>query len=462
MQADSRSANGVVLITTLLILSLLLIVGVGAVLLSRTDLIISRNLLTSTQALWLARTGAEIGKNWLETNLASTPLPITVGPEELADGTYTVDIVALGGSAYQLTAHGLGPDGSRHVVEEIVRLPDFAPAGVITSDGDGLHPDFDDRSGGIGRRIPDFTVDGRNHTSDGTLSAQCPGVSPFATTQAAAQNDLVTATDTLKREIVTRANSFCQADGTDAAGTCTPGLFWVRGSDVLPRFTSGPCIATNPACFLNLPVSAAALRATEFPPTDHLPEAPEDRGPFTPSAGTPALVYSLSPSERTRLQTALDDMIQRVAELPEEKILRISASLAAGSHTYGTWAEPKVTQVEDGADALDVNDGAVVNGAGVLILPRVMHLRNVTFNWQGIVLVVEDGDLQVIGPAACGQIFGAVVVRDDTTPDRKLDMDLVQRTGGCPPFAMNYSCEAVTRALTLLMRTVSWTERFGV
>jgi hypothetical protein len=31
------------------------------------------------------------------------------------------------------------------VVEEIVRLPDLA-TGVITSDRDGLHPDFDDEA----------------------------------------------------------------------------------------------------------------------------------------------------------------------------------------------------------------------------------------------------------------------------------------------------------------------------
>ncbi len=454
----TQSENGVVLVITLLILSLLLIVGVGVLMLSRTDLLISRNFLTSTQALWLARTGTEVGKNWLEANLAVTPLPVTVGPEELADGTYTVDIADLGGRAYRLTAHGLGPEGSRHVVEELVRMPDFSPAGVITSDGDGLHPDFNDQSGGIGRRIPDFTVDGRNHAPDGALSALCPGISPFATTQAVAQDDLIAATDLLKREIVTRANSFCQSDGSDASGPCTPGLFWVRGSGAFPYFTSGPCVATNPACFLNLSLADAALRATEFPPATHLPNPPENRGPFTSAPATPPVVHALSTTERARLHLALDDIARRVAELPEEKILRVTASLATGSHSYGTWAQPQVTQVEN---ALEVGDGAVVTGAGILVIPHVVRLRNATVRWQGIVLVVGDGDLQVVDPTACGQILGAVVVRDDATPNRKLDLDLVQRSGGCPPLAVNYSCEAVTRALTVLMRTVSWIERFG-
>ncbi len=459
-QADESEA-GVVLITTLLLVTLLLAVGAGALLLSRTDLMISRNLLTSAQALWFARTGTEIGKNWLETHLTGAPLPVTLGPEELADGTYTVNIAAVGNAEYRLTASGAGPEGSRRVVEEIVRLPDLTPDGVVTSDGDGLHPDFDDHSGGIGRRIPDFSVDGRNHAPDGTPSALCPSVSPFATTQAAASNDLAAAANTLKREVVTRANSFCQADGSSLAGLCTPGLSWIRGSAVAPRFTSGSCVATNPSCFLNLDFSAAALRATGFPVSVHLPTAPEDRGPFTPIPGITPLALLLNATERVRLQTAVDDIVQHVGELPEDKVLHISTSFANGSYTYGTWDEPKVTQVDDGPDELEVNGGAEVNGAGVLIVPRVVRLRNATLNWQGIVLVVGHGDLRVEDANACGHILGAVVVRDDAAPDRKLDLDLVRRSGGCSPFALNYSCETVSRALTLFMRTVSWTEKFG-
>jgi len=459
-QADDSDA-GVVLITTLLLITLLLAVAAGALLLSRTDLMISRNLLTSAQALWLARTGTEIGKNWLEENLAGASLPVTLGPEELANGTYTVRIAALGNAEYQLTASGSGAEGSRRVVEEIVRLPDFTPDGVVTSDGDGLHADFDDHSGGIGRRIPDFSLDGRNHAPDGTLSARCPNVSPFATTQAGAHDDLVTAADTLKHEVVTRANSFCQADGSSLAGPCTPGLSWVRGTGVAPRFLTGACVVTNPSCFLNLNLSAPALRATGFPVSVHLPTMPEDRGPFAPLPDAMSLALLLNTTERVRLQTAINDILQYTTDLAEEKILHLSHSLGGGSHTYGTWNEPKVTQVEDGADALDVNGGAEVNGVGVLIIPRVVRLSNATLNWQGIVLVVGDGDLQVEDANACGQILGAIVVHDDAASDRKLDLDLVRRGGSCPPFAVNYSCETVSRALTLFMRTVSWTEKFG-
>lgn len=456
-----RTEAGVILLTTLLLIVLLMAVGTSGLVLSRTDLLISRNLLTGTEALWLARAGAELGKNWLELNLPGATLPVTLGPRALAEGTYTVNIAALGGGLFRLTAVGLGPENARRVVEEIVHLPDFVPAGAVTSDGDGLHPDFDDLSGGIGRRIPDFSVDGRNHAPDGTLSARCPGVSPFTTTQVTAENDLTTAANNLKREIVTRANSFCLANGSNAAGVCTPGLFWVRGAGTLPRFSSGPCVATNPTCFINLDLSAAALRATASPPEVNLPAAPDNRGPFTPGTAALPFVRTLNTSERLRVQTAIADILQRVGELPEDKILHLRGNLTAGVHTYGTLVEPRVTRVDEDLDVLDLGGGVVVNGAGLLLVPRVVRLKNATLNWQGIVLIVGSGNLQVEDPAACGQILGAVVIRDDAAPDRKLDLDQVAHSGGCTPFAVNYSCETVTRTLTLLMRTVSWIEKFG-
>jgi hypothetical protein len=231
---------------------------------------------------------------------------------------------------------------------------------------------------------------------------------------------------------------------------------------VLPRFTSGLCIASDPTCYLNLNLTAVALRATALPPTANLPAAPENRGPLGPVTGPLPFVRALNASEQTRLRTALDDIAQRITELPDEKVLRIAASLTAGTHTYGEWNKPRVTRVEDDPGELEVSGGAVINGAGVLLIPRGVRLKNATLNWQGLVLIVEDGDLRVEDPTACGQVLGAVVVRDDPTPDRKLDLDKVERSGGCSPLTINYSCEAVTRALTVLMKTVSWTEKVGL
>lgn len=454
------SEAGVVLISTLLLMTLLLAVGVSGLGLSRSDLLVSQNFLTGSQALWLARAGAEAGKNWLETNLpAGAALPVTLEPTELETGSYAVTVSARGNHVYQLTSVGTGPDGSRRVVEEVVRLPDFSPAGVVTSDGDGLHPDFDDASGGIGRRIPDFTVDARNHALDGALSPLCPAIAPFAVTQVAAQNDLTSAVETLKREIVTRANAFCLMDGSDAAGACTPGLFWVRGDGPTPRFQASACTMTDPSCFLHVSLSSAALRALANPPEAHLPPPPENHGPFTTEALP--FVQMLSVAEQSRLQTALNDVSQRISELPEERVDHISASLHAGHHDYGSLAKPAIVRIDEGAEALDVDGGAVLNGVGVLVIPRLVRLGNATLQWKGLVVIEGAGDLQVTDANACGQVLGAVVVRDDVALDRKLDLDNVQR-GGCTPFSLAYSCEAVTRALTALMRTVSWIEKYGV
>ncbi|HXG22306.1 MAG TPA: hypothetical protein VNN62_24960 [Methylomirabilota bacterium] len=456
-----KSEAGVIFITTLLLMTLLMALSVSGLGLSRSDLLVSQNLLTGTQALWTARAGLEVGKNWLEENLPGAVLPVSLGPTAFGDGDYSVTIETLGAHSFRLTAVGRGPSESRRVVEETVRLPDFTPAGVITSDRDGLHPDFDDNSGGVGRRIPDFSVDGRNHAPDGSLSPLCPAIAPFAAAQAAAQHDLTSAADILRREIVTRANSFCQADGSDAAGPCTPGLFWVRGGGVLPRFHTGPCVMTDPTCFLTLDLSAAALRALANPPAAHPPPAPDDRGPLGPGPGPAPLVRLLTAMEQSRLQTAVNDMLQRVAELPEEMVLHITTSLHAGRYEYGSMHEPAVVQIDDGVGAIEIDGGATLDGVGVLIIPRPVHLGNAAFNWKGLIVVTGAGDLSAVDAALCGQVFGAVLAHDDAALDRKLDFDKVQRGGGCAPLTINYSCEMVTRALTTLMRTVSWVEKYG-
>lgn len=458
----NSSEAGVVLLTTLVLMVLLLFVGIGGLALSRTDVMIARNLLSGVQTLWVARAGTAVGRNWLEASFSPVTLPVTIGPVAFANGTYTVEVAALGNGLYRFTSTGRGQEGSRRVIEETVRIPDFIPNGAVTNDGDGLHPDFDDHGSGAGRRIPSFSIDARNHAADGSLSSDCPATVPFATTQASAQADLLVALATLKREIVTRANTFCLASGGSTTdGTCTPGLAWVRGTATLPRFRTDPCADTDSTCFVNLDLAQAALRATALPPTSYLPTAPQNRGPMTPSPTTAApLVKLLTTSEQTRLRVALDEVAQRIASLPSARTLHITTSITSGTHTYGTPDVPKVTLIEDGAGALEISGGAIVNGVGILLVPRIVQLRNATLNWRGVVVIVGDGDLRAEHAAACGQITGSVVIRDDAALDRKFDLDLVEATILCSPFAVNYSCEATTRALALLAQTVSWTEKF--
>jgi hypothetical protein len=456
------SEAGFVLIPVLLFTTLLFLANMMTLSVNGTDLRTTRNRHSGIETLWIARAGTEIGKNWLEHHLLTISLPVILGPTPLGSGTYTVEIVAIENNAYRVTAIARGPEGSRQDVEEIVRLPNLPPLGVILNEGDGLHPDFDDLSGGTGRRIPDFSIDGRNHTPDGVLSSTCPAIAPYAVTRSAAQEDLSTALATLKRELVARANAYCQADGgSSGGGICTPGLSWIRGSTTLPRFMSGACVAIDPSCFVNLDLSAAALRATAQPPEEHLLPPPQDRGPFVPTVST-TLPFArlLTASEQSTVHAELDELIRRIGEIPGEKTLTIATSIASGTHIYGTPENPRLTVIEDGTGALDISGGAVLNGAGILLIPRVLQVREATVNWHGLVVIVGDGDLRASDPAVCGQIVGAVVIRDDAAVDRKLDFDVIRHTGSCNRFAVNYSCEAIARALALLMRTDSRMEKF--
>ncbi len=437
--------RGFILISTLLLMSLLIPLSLSALTRLQTDLHISRNLLSSLQAVWIARAGLAVGKDWLENSGPQTAFPVSLGPQPFADGSYSVSIDRLGGGRYRVSALGQGADAARRRIEEIVHVPDFTPAGVVTSDGDGLHPDFDDNSGGTGRRIPDFSIDGRNHAASGGLSTSCPAISPFATARSSAHSDLSVALSSLKRGIVERANSFCQADGGSA---CTPGLFWVRGADSLPRFRTDACEAGEPGCFLNLNLSAPALR----------PLPPHDHGPFAP--GPVPLVRPLSPPQRNHTRKALLDIVDRLPDLPAEKLLFLRSSLLAGTHTYGTPEAPKVTWVEDGGGPLDLDGGAVVRGAGLLLISRVVRLGRASLNWRGLVLIVDGGDLRVTDAGACGHILGAVVIRDNAVPNQKFDLDRVRAGPRCRPFTVSYSCDAVHRALNLFMRTVAFREGF--
>ena len=240
---------------------------------------------------------------------------------------------------------------------------------------------------------------------------------------------------------------------------CTPGLAWVRGPTLLPRFDPLPCRPEEPTCFLRLDLSAAALRATAQPAQVHLPAAPNDRGPFTLSSASTPFAYLLSAEEQSQLQTARTTIQEQAARLEPDQVLEITHHLESGAYAYGTAVQPRVTQLQEGPSSLRMGNNARVTGAGILIIPRVVLLSNVTFQWQGLVVIVDEGDLRAVGPNVCGQILGAVLVQDNGSSSQNLDFNRVRRGSACPPCAINYSCAAVVRALMLLHRTVSWTEQ---
>ncbi|MFQ5916968.1 MAG: hypothetical protein ACE5I0_04065 [Candidatus Binatia bacterium] len=464
-----RDERGVVMVISLLILALLVGAGVGAIVSTQTDLKTSSNVKVGAQAFYLASAGIERGKQQLVGSGSVSAIN-----ENFGAGSYSVTITGLGSGKYRLTSTACLPAGnpcpsgnSKKIIEIIMSSPGFTPSAAISIDGDGTHSDFDDGSGGTGNKIPSFSVDGRNHSADGSsLSSTCANVSPFAGTESGANTDITDAADNLKRRIVQRANSFCP--GTD----CTDGLNYVEGLGLTDQ--QNDCPGTQ--CYENLDLSARELRGA----TDATPLV-DQRGPFTPIDPLP-LVKPLTSTEVIQLQQSIADIIELSNSSSASKKNCISADIREGTSTFGTPSDPKITYVlkapcpsnptyiagvQQGAD-LDIKDGAVVNGAGILIVPKRLRIRDATFNWQGIVLVVEDGDFRADTGGGgsgntCGAINGALILQDDQGNDTKLDLDKVT-DGGCTspdkPFSINFSCDAVNVSLRSLLKQISWVEKF--
>lgn len=492
--------TGIALPTTLVIMAALLGLGSAGLIFSRSDLMVSKNVVDGTKALWAAGAGTEVGKNWLETNLSSGPFPTTLDPTTLADGTYTVTIdrytTGVSDGKFRITSTGTGPNNARKVVEEVVRVPGLNPLAAINIDGDGTHPDFDDGGGGTGRRIPDFSIDGRDHDQNGNIPGVCGNNIPaIAGTQGNIQTDVSGAVDDLKCNIVKRANSnsVCGGCPTSPGSNCDFGLCWVRS---LGYTDNQNCNPSDPNCCKNLDLSDSRLRATSDPPASNTPASPNNRGPFmfdTPADITdPPLVQILDASGIAQLRQAINDILDLSLAAPASKKLCVTGDITT-SGTYGTWAAPKIVIIpkpnsqnsrlaalsnappcngQQGND-LDIKSGAVVNGTGILIVPKKLRVKDATLNWQGIVVVLEDGDFRVEDEDACGAILGAVILQDDQGNDPKVDLDKVEASdhrnlpipppAPCPNgFSINYSCEAINNAFSkLLMQTASWTEQFG-
>ena len=466
-----KDERGVVMVISLLILALLVGAGVGAIVSTQTDLKTSSNVKVGAQAFYLASAGIERGKQQLVDSGSESPIN-----ENFGAGSYSVTIVNLGSERYRLTSTACLPAGnpcpsgnSKKVIETIMGRPDFTPSAAINIDGDGTHPDFDDGGGGTGSKIPSFSIDGRNHSADGSsLSSTCADVSPFAGTESGANTDITDKVDELKSKIVERAKSFCNPSTNPS---CTDGLNYVKGLDL--KDTPGFC-PDGLNCYNKLDLSKGELRGA----TDTTPEV-DKRGPFTPS--DVPLVKQLTGNELLQFQESIADIIEFSNSSPASKKNCISADIKGGTSTFGTPSDPEITYIlkdcpsnptyvagsTQGAD-LDIKDGAVVNGAGIMIVPKRLRIRDATFNWQGIVLVVEDGDFRVGASGggsenSCGAINGSLILQDDQGNDTKLDMDKVSGDGCTSPnkpFAINFSCDAVNVSLQFLLKQISWVEKF--
>ncbi|MFQ5542238.1 MAG: hypothetical protein ACE5E2_05365, partial [Candidatus Binatia bacterium] len=472
-----KNSQGMALVVVTLLMSIFLTLTGAGLLFSQLDLKMAGNHKLGTEAFHIADAGIVRGKEWLDGNLTSGPFPTTIA-DSFGSGSYTVIVdrftPGTNDGTYRITSTGLRLNDTKKAIESVVKRPSFNPPAVITIDGDGTHSDFDDGSGGTGSRIPAFSIDGRDHSADGSsLAPTGIALSAFAGTELGINTDITSSASDLKKRIVKRANAFCP--GAD----CTPGLYYVKDMNLTDN--DGDCL--GPQCYENLGLSDPGLRATArdgttSPPTYTFPSSPDDAGPFTPISGSSPLVKNLNSTEISELQQSIQDIIELSNASPASKKNCISNDIIGGTYTFGTPSDPMVTFIGDPCSSnptyvpggngndLDVRNGAVVSGAGILIVPRRLRLRDATFNWQGIVLVVEDGDFRVGqgggggSENSCGSINGAIILQDDAGNDPKLDMDKVAPgSATCESFSVNFSSEAVNNTLDLL-EVVSWKEMF--
>lgn len=143
-----------------------------------------------------------------------------------------------------------GPNGSRKLLRLEVVAPSIRPAGVVTLGASSTAPTLSSGSG-----IPSIAIDGRPHDLNGNLvpppgssptapatstANSCSAIAPLATDSAAGTAQLEQSLNLVRNGIVTQANLACNADGSNTPGyICTYGLWWVRGTDPLPRFIPG-------------------------------------------------------------------------------------------------------------------------------------------------------------------------------------------------------------------------------
>jgi hypothetical protein len=153
-----------------------------------------------------------------------------------------------------------GPNGSRKLLRLEVVAPSIRPSGVVTLGASSTAPTLSNNSN-LG--IPSIAIDGRPHdlsgnlippsgssttssSSPATAANSCSAIAPLATDSAAGTAQLEQALNLVRNNIVTQANKACYQDGSNTTGNiCTYGLWWVRGTDTLPRFISGGSSTTG-------------------------------------------------------------------------------------------------------------------------------------------------------------------------------------------------------------------------
>jgi hypothetical protein len=455
---------------------------------------------------------------FVDNNLSGAPLDTRIcfdgQTEQLSPGGTNPSCDANGmQTVYMLTslaatAQTSGPNGSRKLMRVEVVAPSIRPPGTITLGVATAAPVLSSSAG-----IPTIAIDGRPHDVHGLLSAapSCSMIAPLATDTAAGTAQLEQSLNLVRKNIVTQANNACNADGSSTpTNICTAGLWWVRGTDSLPRFittgsststpgsgsttstsststssssgstpggsgsgrggrddddshgghhhsdptgapdTTGACSATDPSCFTNLDLAAPELFATAAVTGTDIPVvAPPADGiaPFTGGKGNQSDASIYQPASPSIIANEIQAVMDFVnGSTSDPSYYTVSSTNLAPS--YGTSGHPAIVVFTDPVLSLQ-NSTTGLSGYGILVI-RVgsLEITNAPLNWNGIV-VIQSPTGHVTLNSATGSINGALLLQ----PGAALNLQNGS-TASCGPgqlctaFRLTYSCDAIDLAFT--------------
>ena len=436
------------------------------------------------------QTGAPLDTRICWDGQSEQLLPSGGNPTCDANGMQTVYML----TALAVTSQASGVNGARKLLQSEVVAPSIRPAGVLTTASMNLATT-------LNAGVPPVAVDGRVHKLDGTLATgnTCSAVAPLATNTGS--NQMEQMLDQMRKNIVDTANTSCTAGGANlGSNICTPGLWWVRGTDSSTRFVTsvttgtsggsggssggsgsspggssphdgggsdgddgshrGPtgiattaCDPTSTSCYTNLNLSAPELFAIAATNGLHVPTmtlASNATAPFVGNSGNQIDTTIYQPSSP---QTVTDQIaaVNNLVSTSQNKGNYFVASAATLNSSYGTSTAPVVLVITD--PTLSLQNGATLSGYGVLVVPSALEISNASLFWNGIVLVNSGTGHVTVGSGANGYINGALLLAPGAA------FNFSNSSSANASFRISYSCDAVDLAFsTLPFKVVSTAE----
>jgi Tfp pilus assembly protein PilX len=343
--------RGMVLIVSLLIISVLLLLGTTAVLTSTTDMKISSNYKTSSQAFHIAEAGAEAARETLRQAVAGgATLSTLLAAARGADGALT--------NSYEFTQSGI--------------FTNFYVSGAFISDDVPYAPTTSFGSGTYRVYLTNDPVEGVTNATDSnnTVTLTSFGFGP--------QGSMAVVQITVGKAFPSDAPGAIVLPGPDA--TCDPGE---SGAKEIKGMTK-PAVAVNSE---NARKSVVGMIKK--------PEL------ITGSDGGEPSVQKItlgSPWDSVADLQSLRDQLSATADF---------RSTSATGFTLGTTADPKVVFITGDADF-----SASDSGAGILVVTGKLTLRG-AFSYSGLIMAVGNGEIERSGGGG-GTILGSIILANLT------------------------------------------------